>query len=78
MRCPKCFSEKVVIQAVTETKSKGKGLFYWLILVWVDLVIWFFAFIPRLIVAIFRPKKIKSKTSKMAICQACGYSWKVK
>lgn len=79
MICPKCGSQNVNIQAVTETKTKKKSLVYWLLGGWiVDLLMFLGLTLFWLIVKIFRPKKITSKTYKMAICQNCGYSWKVK
>ena len=78
MTCKKCNGNNVVVQAVTETKTKKKGILYW-VYGWIfDLMAWIFLTLPRLIIAIFKPKKIISKTHKMAICQSCGYSWKVK
>lgn len=77
MVCKSCGGDNINIQAVTETKTRGKGLTYWLFWFWFDIFIWIFLFIPRLIIGIFRPKKITSKTYRMAICQSCGKSWKV-
>ena len=77
MLCKKCGSENINIQAVTETKTKGKGLIYWLFWVWFDMIIWIFLFVPRLIIGLLKGKKTISKTYKMAICQSCGNSWKV-
>lgn len=77
MICKKCNSGNVNVQAVTEIKKKKKGLFYWTIGWAIDLMLWIFLTLPRLIVAIFKPKKMVSKTRKMAICQECGNSWRV-
>lgn len=77
MNCIKCNSDKINIQAVTETKRKKKGIFYWTIGWFIDLMLWFFLTVPRLIIAIFKPKKMVSKTHSMAVCQNCGYKWKV-
>ena len=80
MTCPKCGSDKVNIQMVTETKIKKKrrGIIYWLCFGWLfEMILWMFLTLPMLIVAIFKPKKYKTKTihKSMAICQSCGHSW---
>lgn len=80
MKCPKCGSENVSIQMVTETRLQKKhhGILYWLFCGWlIDAALWFFLTIPRLIVSIFRPRRYKVKTvsKKKAICQSCGKSW---
>ena len=82
MTCPNCNSENVTTQIVTETKMKKKhhGIVYWLFFGWlIDLLLWFFLTIPRLIVAIFRPKrnKIVTKSKTMAVCQSCGNTWAI-
>lgn len=80
MKCKKCGSTDVSIQAVTETKTKGKGLYYWTIGWLVNMFKWIMFTLPTLVVRLFGRKKQKviSKTHKMAICQSCGNSWKVK
>ena len=79
MICPKCQSNNVNVQAVGIVKNKHHGIFYWLCFGWlIDLIIWACAFIPRLIIAIFRPKGVKTKVKSYAVCQDCGYHWKVK
>lgn len=77
MKCKKCGSENVNVQAIGIVKNKHHGIFYWCIGWIIDLIIWLFAFIPRLIIAIFRPKKVKTKVKSYAVCQECGYKWKV-
>lgn len=78
MTCKKCNSNNVNIQRVSVTKRKGGGIAYWLLFGWlIDLVLWFVLTIPRLIIAIFRPKKTKTKAYSEAVCQDCGYSWRV-
>lgn len=80
MTCPKCGSTDVNVQIVTESKLKTKhrGIFYWLFFGWlIDLFLWFFLTIPRLLVALFGHKrqKIVTKEHTKCICQQCGYSW---
>lgn len=82
MECPKCNSTNVNVQVVTKTniKSKKKTLLYWLTIGWlVEPLLWFFLTLPKLIFELFKPQrlKVKTTTSKMAVCQNCGHSWKV-
>lgn len=81
MRCPKCGSENVTVQVVTETnlKIKHHGIFWWLFIGWWWWPIkWLIFTIPALIVKIFAPKKYKTKIKhrSMCVCQSCGYHWK--
>ena len=81
MRCPKCKSNNVSVQAVTESqlKDKHRGCFWWLCIGWWWLPIkWIFLTLPALIVKIFVPKrqKLVNKHISMCVCQSCGYSWK--
>lgn len=86
-------------KTVSKTKSKYKekkhGFLWWLFIGWwwwvVDLFMWIFAFIPRLILRLFAApwkKKKMSKTEKtiskttnrieykkICVCPDCGYSW---
>ena len=78
MECRKCGSNNISIQAVTKTKTKGKGISYWIFGWMIDLLLWIFFTVPRLIVGIFKPRKVVTKTHKMAICQSCGHSWKTR
>jgi predicted nucleic-acid-binding Zn-ribbon protein len=78
MNCKKCGSNNVNIQRIATTKKKGKGLMYWLLFGWLlDILLWIFLTLPRLIIAILKPKKTKTKVHTEAICQDCGYSWRV-
>lgn len=79
MNCKKCNSENVSIQKVSVTGKKRRGLMYWLLFGWLwDIILFLFAWILLLIIKILFPKKAKTKIHTMAVCQACGYSWKVK
>ncbi len=83
MRCKKCKSDRIVVQAVTDMQLKNKhhGFLWWLCIGWWWIPIkWIFFAIPALIVKIFAPKrqKLVSKHRCMCICQSCGYSWKSK
>lgn len=81
MKCPKCGSENVSVQLVTETQLKKKhGCLYWVTIGWWwEPIMWFFMFGPMLFYKLFRPRKYKtmSKHRKKAICQDCGKSWSV-
>lgn len=82
MKCPKCGSENVTVQMVTETnlKEKKHGILYWVLIGWwLKPILWLFLTLPMIIIAIFKPKKYKteSHTKKMAVCHNCGKSWKV-
>ena len=82
MKCPKCESENVNVQMVTETKLKTKhhSILYWIFIGWwLEIILWFFLTIPRLLAAMFGHKKQKlvTKHKSMAVCQNCGYNWKV-
>jgi len=78
MICRRCGSDHVIVQAVTETKTRGRGWLYWLFFGWfIDLMLWIFFTLPRLIIALFRSRKVISITTTQAICQKCGYRWKV-
>ena len=81
MTCPKCGSENVNVQVVTSVKQKNKkGWAYWLFIGWWwELLAWIFLAIPKLFIALFgNHKKIVTKESTVAICQACGYKWTIK
>jgi len=81
MQCPKCNSNEVQTQVVSETISKkNHSPLYWIFVGWWwEPLMWIFLTIPMLIYKLFRPKKYKIKTvhKTMAICQECGHSWKV-
>jgi len=78
LKCKRCGSENVNIQVASEIKRKRKGIIYWFIIGWwLEIIMWLLFTLPWLIIKIFKPKKYKSKMIKYAICQNCGYSWKV-
>ena len=76
--CKKCNSSNVTIQAVSVSKRKRKGILYWLFIGWwLEIFMWLFLTLPWLIIKIFKPKKYKEKITSTAVCQSCGYNWKV-
>lgn len=78
MTCPKCSSNNVNVQAVAIVKNKHKGALYWLLIGWwFELFMWLILTLPMLIIKIFKPKGVKTVVKNMAVCQTCGYSWKV-
>lgn len=83
MKCPKCGSENTTVQVVTETElyEKKHGILWKICIGWWWIPVkWFFAFLPALIVKIFRPKKYRTKSThkSMAVCQDCGHKWEIK
>jgi predicted Zn-ribbon and HTH transcriptional regulator len=68
MRCPKCQSENVNVQAVAEIKKRGCLT----TLIYIVLA----CTIVGLIIVIPLIRGQKSKTKTYAICQNCGYKWK--
>jgi len=85
MVCPKCKSQNVTVQVVSETSlyKKKKGLLWWLLVGWwwwiVELFLWVCFTIPRLLIQILKPTRYVTKTThhSMCVCQDCGYNWKV-
>ena len=80
MKCPKCGSENVNVQMVSETilKKKHHSVLYWICIGWwLHPLLWLFATLPMLIIKIFKPKNYKTKTKhkSMCVCQSCGQSW---
>lgn len=91
----KMYKENAGSQTITRTKSKykekGHGCLWWLLIGWwwwaVDLFLWIFLFIPRLIIQLFKKKKyVGHETSvsttrnsvhyrSMCLCKSCGYNW---
>ena len=84
---------------ITKSKTKGTtksghGCLWWIFIGWwwwmVDLFIWMFAFLPRLLIQIFKGKKTRSKSKTTSVsqevthieykticmCRACGHHWK--
>ena len=80
MQCPKCGSDNVNVQMVSETKLKRKrSLIYWIFIGWwLNPIMWLFFTLPMLFIKLFRPKRYKTKTvhKAMRVCQNCGHSWK--
>ncbi len=73
MRCPKCGSNNVIVQAVTNVKTKHRGCLAWC--GWLLLACFTLGLI--LIIPLITNSKTKSKTHSEAVCQTCGKRWKV-
>lgn len=81
MVCPKCKSNNVTAQIVTDTQLKNKhhGFFWWIFIGWWWIPVkWIVFTVPALIVKIFAPKrqKLVQKHSSMWVCHNCGHSWR--
>lgn len=83
---------------ITNTKSKykqkGHSILWWIFIgSWwwlVDIFLWIFLFVPRLLAKIFRKKKYVGKSTSVAttknvvayksvcLCKNCGNHWEVK
>ena len=94
------FQENRGAKTFTTTKSKykekGHGCIWWLFIGWwwwiIDLLLWIFLFIPRLILRLFaapfKKKKYKGTSASVSstvndiayttvcTCQNCGHVWK--
>lgn len=78
MKCSKCGSENVSVQAVTMVKNKKHGCLYWLLIGWwLEIFMWLFLTLPWIIIKIFKPNKVTSKMHSQAVCQNCGNTWKI-
>lgn len=73
MICPRCKSQNVTIQAVTDIKTKHRGCVGWFF--WILLAICTCGLI--LIIPLLTNSKTKTKTHTEAVCQNCGKRWRV-
>jgi len=80
-----------VSKSKTIYKKKGHGCLWWLFIgSWwwmIDLMLWFFLTVPRLLFQIFKKKKYKAVSKGTAtttnnityksicLCKNCGYHW---
>lgn len=77
MKCPKCGSEYVTVQAVTETvtKTEHRGCLGWTM--WILLAICTCGLILIIPAVTNSRTKTKTKTHTEAVCQSCGKRWRV-
>lgn len=73
MICPKCGSNFVNVQAVTNVKTKHRGCIGWTM--WIILACLTLGLI--LIIPAITNTKTKTKTHTEAICQNCGCRWRI-
>lgn len=83
MKCHRCGSTNVIVTIVNESQLvKDKPSCVWWLFVgwWWIPVKWLFFTIPALILKIFVPAKMKlhKREYTEAVCQDCGYHWRVK
>lgn len=81
MKCPKCGSDNVSVQVVTETKmvDQHHSFLWWICVGWWWLPFkWLFLTLPALIVKLIRQKrqKVIQNSSSQCVCQNCGHVWK--
>lgn len=70
MVCPRCHSNNVMVQAVAEQRGRGCLMtLFWIFLAVVTVGI-ILLIIPLL-------KRNGTRTHTYAVCQSCGYRWKV-
>ncbi len=82
MKCPKCGSENVSVQVVTESELRDQhhGFFWWILVGWWWIPVkWIFLTVPALLFKIFGHKKqrIVNKTRTYCVCQNCGRKWEI-
>ena len=89
------FQENLGSRTVTKTKSKykekGHGCLWWILIGswwWIfDMLLWIFAFIPRLLLRIGRRKRYTGRSTSrtvtsnkveyatILVCKSCGHRW---
>lgn len=70
MHCQRCGSNNVQVQAVSEVKSRCcLTVFLYLVLLCIPVLGWIALFLLI--------KGRKSKTVSYAVCQNCGYRWRL-
>lgn len=81
MKCPKCGSENVSVQIVTDAHlvDQHHGCLWWLCVGWWWIPVkWICFTVPALLLKIFVPKRQKLQQSQHTecVCQNCGHHWK--
>ena len=79
MTCAKCGSTQVHVSTTNIIEEKRKrGIVYWLLLWWLELLLWIGLFWLKLFHTLFgKHTKLVSKTLTYATCQNCGHHWTV-
>ena len=80
MRCSRCGSTNVILQAVNEVSLKNAhhGCMWWVFIGWCWIPVkWLCLTVPALLAKIFIPHKQKAvnRTRRVAVCQNCGHTW---
>ena len=70
MVCPKCGSNNVNVQIVSQTKNRG----CFTILIYILLALTIIGIPIMILIAILRGKKTTNK--KFNVCQNCGHTWR--
>lgn len=70
MNCPKCKGNNVNVSVNTYTVSKSRSFLWNLFMICITAGLW-------IIWMLIRKKKQKIVTEKTAVCNSCGYSWKI-
>ena len=83
MKCRKCGSTNVTLNVVNEKRVEKvhHGCVWWLFVGWWWIPAkWIFFTLPALILKIFVPAKMKlhKRQYTEAVCQNCGYHWRVR
>jgi len=73
MVCPRCHSQNVHTQIVTDIRTKYRGCLGWFL--WILLAICTCGLI--LIIPAITNDKTKTKHKTVAICQNCGKKWRI-
>lgn len=74
MICPKCHGNNIDVQVVTEVITKRRGLLGWMM--WIMIIICTIGLV--IIIPLLTNSKVKSRQHTIAVCQDCGYRWKIK
>lgn len=76
MTCRKCGSNNVSVQVLAIQKRKHHGCIWWLLIGWwLEALLWLFLTLPRLLIALFMPKRTKTVEKTVCVCQNCGHKW---
>ncbi|MCL2653978.1 MAG: hypothetical protein FWD63_09365 [Propionibacteriaceae bacterium] len=73
LRCLRCGSENIAVQAVNETQIKHRGCLGWTL--WILLAVCTIGLI--IIIPLITNSKTKTKKTSVAVCQSCGNRWEL-
>ena len=85
MRCPRCHSEDVRVQVVSDshTVKVHHSIFWWILIGWWWLPVkWIFftcwALLAKVIgILAGTRRRVVTKQATVAVCQRCGHTWYV-